>query len=216
MGDKIGRASCSGPIRSRVLIHNKPSNCASWAFRARNGFYVVPALQRYRCFQVVDTTTKSTLISDTVKFRHDYLAQPTSTHADRLIRALHFLSSALKETPSAAIDAQLDATRQLRDLFQNCTQTTNPQDPPPTPSHSSSTSKGAPLSISKGGASAAHQPTSSTATLCSTQHHLSIPWTANPAPDIPHSHTQGAPTSKGASAFLTTPIPYRNPPPVSP
>ena len=77
----------------------------------------------------MDTTTKSTLISDTVEFRHDYLMQPTSTHADRLINPFHFISSALKDTPSAAIDAQLDAIRQLRDLFQNWTRTTNPQDP---------------------------------------------------------------------------------------
>ena len=87
------------------------------AFRARNGFYVGPALQHYRCFQVVDTTTKSTLTFDNVEFGHDYLAQSTSTHADHLIHALHFLSCALKETPSAAIDAQLDAISQLRDLF---------------------------------------------------------------------------------------------------
>ena len=67
----------------------------------------------------MDTTTKSTLISDTVEFRHDYLTQPTTTHADRLTHALHFLASALRETPSAVIDAQLDDIIQLRNLFQN-------------------------------------------------------------------------------------------------
>ena len=119
------------PIGCRLLIHNKPSTRASWAFRARDGFYVGHALQHYRCFQVVDTTTKYTLISDTVEFRHDYLVQPTSTHANRLIHTFHFLSSALKETPSAAIDAQLDAISQLCNLFQKWTQTTHPQDLPP-------------------------------------------------------------------------------------
>ena len=83
--------------------------------------------------QVVYTATKSTLISNTVEFRNDYIVQPTSTHADRLIHALHLLSRALKETPSTSIDAQLDAICQLRDLFQNWTQTTNPKDPPPPP-----------------------------------------------------------------------------------
>ena len=118
------------PIRCRDLIHNKPSTRASWAFRARNGFYVGPALQHYCCFQVLDTATKSNLISNTVEFRHDYLAQPTSTHADWLIHALHFLSSALKETPSVAIDDQLDAISQLHDLFQNWKRPPHPQDPP--------------------------------------------------------------------------------------
>ena len=60
-----------GPIGFRVLIHNKPSTRASWAFRARDGFYVGPALLHYLCFQVVDTTTKYTLISDTIEFHHD-------------------------------------------------------------------------------------------------------------------------------------------------
>ena len=115
-----------GPIGCRVLIHNKPSTRASWAFRARDGFYIGPDLQHYRCFQVVDTTTKSTLISDTVEFRHEYLAQPTSTHVDLLIHALHFLSSTLKETPTAAIYAQLDAINKICDLFQNWKRPTHP------------------------------------------------------------------------------------------
>ena len=60
-----------GPIGCRVLIHNKPYTRTSWAFCARDGFYVGPALQHYHFFQVVDTATKSTLISDTVEFRHE-------------------------------------------------------------------------------------------------------------------------------------------------
>ena len=37
-----------GPMGCRVLIHNKPSTRASWAFRACDGFYVRPALLNYR------------------------------------------------------------------------------------------------------------------------------------------------------------------------
>ena len=36
-----------GSIGCQVLIHNKPSTRASWAFRARDGFYVGPALLHY-------------------------------------------------------------------------------------------------------------------------------------------------------------------------
>ena len=96
-----------GPIGCHVLIHNNPYTRASWAFRARDGFYVVPALKHYRCFQVVDTATKYLLISDTVELCHEYLAHPTITHEDRLLHALHFLSSALKETPTAALEEQI-------------------------------------------------------------------------------------------------------------
>ena len=110
----ISSRSTLGSRICRVLIHNKPSTRASWAFLARDGFYVGPALLHYRYFQVVDTTNKSTLISDTIQFRHDYLTHPAITHADRITHALHFLSSTLKETPSAVIDAQLESIRQLR------------------------------------------------------------------------------------------------------
>ena len=110
-------ATLLSPIGCRVLIHNKLSTRASWAFRARDGFYVGPALLHYRCFQVVDTTTKSTIIYNTIEFRHNYLTQPAINHANQITHALHFLYSALKETPSAVIDTQLEAIRQLRKNF---------------------------------------------------------------------------------------------------
>ena len=108
-----------GPIGCRVLIQNIPSTSASWAFRAHDGFYIGPALKHYHCFQVVNTATKDLLISKTVELRHDYLEQSTFTHEDRLLHALHFISSALKETPTAALDKQIEAISRLRDLFQN-------------------------------------------------------------------------------------------------
>ena len=99
-----------------------------------DGFYAGPALLHYRCFQVVDTTTKSTLISDTVEFRHNYLTQPAITHANRITPALHFLSSALKETPSAVIDTQLESIRQPETFFTTgCNHPTHKFPPHPHP-----------------------------------------------------------------------------------
>ena len=76
-----------------------------------------PALKHYRCFQVVDTATKSLLISDTVEFRHNYLAHSTITHKDLLLHDLHFLSSSLKENPTTALDKQIEDISQLSNLF---------------------------------------------------------------------------------------------------
>ena len=73
------------------------------------------------------------------------------------------------------------------------------------------TTKGAPSPISKGDASAAPQPKNSTAPPYTSQHHINIPRTSHSTPDLSHPHPPGAPTSKGAAALLTTPIPHCNP-----
>jgi hypothetical protein len=59
-----------GPVGCRVLIHAKPASCRSWDFRAKNGFYIGPALESYRCYKLVNADTKSQDISDTVEFCH--------------------------------------------------------------------------------------------------------------------------------------------------
>ncbi len=53
-----------GPVGCRVLIHAKPTTRRSWDFRAKEGFYIGPALDSYRCFKLVKMDTKSQ-----VKFR---------------------------------------------------------------------------------------------------------------------------------------------------
>jgi hypothetical protein len=55
-----------GPVGCRVLIHTKPASCRSWDFCAKNGFYIGPALELYRCFKLVNADTKSQVISNTV------------------------------------------------------------------------------------------------------------------------------------------------------
>jgi hypothetical protein len=56
------------PIGCRVLIHAKPRVHRSWDFRAKHGFYLGPALDHYRCWELVKADTKQKVISDTVEF----------------------------------------------------------------------------------------------------------------------------------------------------
>jgi hypothetical protein len=56
-----------GPV-CRVLIHAKPATQRSWDFCAKNGFYIGPIMDSYRCFKLVNADTKSQVISDTVEF----------------------------------------------------------------------------------------------------------------------------------------------------
>ena len=46
------------PMGCRVLIYAKPSTRCSWDYRAKQGFYVGPALNHYRCYELVKSETK--------------------------------------------------------------------------------------------------------------------------------------------------------------
>ena len=41
------------PIGCCVLIHAKPATRQSWDYQAKDGFYIGPALDSYRCFKMV-------------------------------------------------------------------------------------------------------------------------------------------------------------------
>ena len=71
-----------GTVGCRVLIHAKPASCRSWDYHAKNGFYIGPALESYRCFKLVIADTKSQVISDTVKFCYSYLSVPAPSTED--------------------------------------------------------------------------------------------------------------------------------------
>ena len=105
------------PLGSPIIIHTKPGNGRSWDYRGQKGFIIGPAFEHYRCFGVVDATTKASRISDTIKVLHDYLTQPEVTVEDRIVHALNFLSCALKDATASAHHEQLEAITKLRDIF---------------------------------------------------------------------------------------------------
>jgi hypothetical protein len=115
-----------GPCGCPVIIHNNPNKRLAWAFRGREGFSIGPALEHYRCFQVVDSLTKALVISDTVEFRHDYLAAPAVSYEDRLLHAINFLSTAINEATDDTCNAQLIAIDNLREIFNKWQLTTHP------------------------------------------------------------------------------------------
>ena len=99
----------SPPLGSPIIIHTKPGNRRSWDYRGRRGFIIGPAFEHYRCFGVVDASTKASLISDTTEVLHDYLTQPKVTSEERIVHALNFLSCAVKDATASAHHEQLEA-----------------------------------------------------------------------------------------------------------
>jgi hypothetical protein len=84
-----------GPVGCRVLIHAKPATWQSWDFRAKEGFYIGPALDSYRCFKLIKMDTKSHVISDTVEFCHAYHTIPVPTAEDRIVQGLRAVTDTL-------------------------------------------------------------------------------------------------------------------------
>ncbi len=97
----------------------KPSTCQLWDYRAKNGFYIGPALDSYHCFELVNTDPKSQLISDTVEFCHGYLAVPSPSPEDRIIHGLQVITGALSGAAPPTSIFQVDTIANLWDIFES-------------------------------------------------------------------------------------------------
>jgi hypothetical protein len=73
----------------------------------------------YWCFKLVNADTKSQCISNTVEFRHKYLAIPTPTSEDRIIQGLQQVAGALTRAPPPTSISQVDAIANLWDIFES-------------------------------------------------------------------------------------------------
>jgi hypothetical protein len=108
-----------GPVGCRVLIHAKPATRRSWDFRAKNGFYIGPDMDSYRCFKLVNADTKSQVISDTVEFSHSYLSIPAPSTEVRIIHGLQVVAGALTGALPPTSISQVEAITNLRDIFES-------------------------------------------------------------------------------------------------
>jgi hypothetical protein len=102
-----------------TLIHANPASCRSWDFRAKNGFYIGPALESYRCFKLVIADTKSQVIPDTVEFRHSYLSVPAPSMEDQIVHGIQVVARALARVAPPISISQVDTIANLQDIFES-------------------------------------------------------------------------------------------------
>jgi hypothetical protein len=76
-------------------------------------------MDSYRCFKLVNADTKSQVISDTVEFRHSYLAIPAPSTEDRIIHGLQVVAGAITGTSPPTSISQVEAITTLRDIFES-------------------------------------------------------------------------------------------------
>ena len=113
----IGSPGC------RIIILKKPSVRNTWDFRRKDGWSLGCSLEHYWCQRVAPKDTKSVQISDTLKYRHHYITQPTLTTEDRVLHWFQTLTCALENAPIQMCDKQLRAISTLRELFGKWTKT---------------------------------------------------------------------------------------------
>jgi hypothetical protein len=94
-------------------MHAKPATRRSWGFCAKEGLYIGPALDLYRCFKLVKSDTKSQVFSDTVEFCHAYRTIPSPTPEDKITHGLHVMLGTLKNAPPPTSIFQVEAIANL-------------------------------------------------------------------------------------------------------
>ena len=112
-----------GPPGTQVLVHEKPTNRASWAPHATEGWYLGPALESYRCYRIWTPTTRRQRICDTISWFPTKVAMPQSSSLDTIQAALHDIRRALLQPHPASplpplSDSNLQALRTMTELFE--------------------------------------------------------------------------------------------------
>jgi hypothetical protein len=120
------------PPGTKVLIHEKPQKRGSWDPHGIEGWYLGPARQHYRCYQIFAIKTKATRITDTVKCFPTKPKIPYTTPTDVAIQAAHDLIQVVQQKqPSTAFahigTNQLEAIKQIAGIFNNHIKTQEPE-----------------------------------------------------------------------------------------
>ena len=127
IGNKFDfRAHSIAPFGTKVLVHEKPDQRKSWDVHGKEGFYLGPALEHYRCWHVYVTATRAERIADTLAWFPDRVKMPGTSSVDLLHSAVTDVSTALSKISAegllragqrTAYDARADtAVSALADL----------------------------------------------------------------------------------------------------
>ena len=123
------------PPATKVVVHVKPKERNSWDQHGRDGWYIGPALEHYRCVRVYIPTTRAEVDSDTVQFFQHDTPLPQTTTADFLKQAAADIVALLKNRQEflpnlQAGDETLQALQQVAELLNRADEP--PHHTPPT------------------------------------------------------------------------------------
>ena len=102
------------PPGTKVVLHEKPSNRASWAYHGTDGWYIGPSLEHYRCVKIYVPETGAVRNADTVKFFPSTIPLPQTSTEDYLKQASSDILSLLKITLKHSHTYKLEVLQKMQ------------------------------------------------------------------------------------------------------
>jgi len=100
------------PPGTRVLVHVKPDQRATWSPHADDGWYIGPAWDHYRCYRVYMKDTARERTPDTVTWFPQHVKMPVASSAELIVAAAHDILHALQHpSPGSALAPLTDSER---------------------------------------------------------------------------------------------------------
>jgi hypothetical protein len=111
------------PPGTRIIAHETPNRRLTWAPHEQDGWYIVPALEHYRCYTVYITRTRGDRIVRTVDFFPEKFTLPFPSAQDLATQAAADLTRALLHPQPAGPfckvgDEHTKALKCLADIFE--------------------------------------------------------------------------------------------------
>jgi hypothetical protein len=125
------------PPGTKVVVHLKANNRASWEYHGEEGWYVGPSMEHYRCVKCFLPATNRVRDADTVKFFPHQIPFPSTTTTDYLHQAANDILALLKDPPKSSLPslesgcATNNALTKIATLLQRATKMPAPIQPEP-------------------------------------------------------------------------------------
>ena len=123
------------PAGTKVLVHEKSRQRASWANHGIDAWYIGPSLDHYRCVKCYLTSTGGVRDADTVQFSPKQVPFPKVSTEDMLLQSATVILAILQSPPPLLIptiqygDEAKNAIEHLARLLQRAVQRTKPHPP---------------------------------------------------------------------------------------
>ena len=120
------------PLGTKVLIHEKPAVRGTWAPHAVDRWYIGPARNHYRSYNVYIPSTKGTRYSKIVEFFPHLVTMPATSSADLVLETAkdltHLLANPAPASPFASFGTDTSkALAALADIFSQLKPKTSPR-----------------------------------------------------------------------------------------
>ena len=108
------------PMGCKAHVHQPSENRRTWGYHSVDGWYLYTSPEHYRTHNCHVKDTGQERLSESVKFLHKAITNPSLTATDKLMNAMSNLNSAIKQLDHDASDEQL---RDLSNLVNATTAT---------------------------------------------------------------------------------------------